>query len=159
MTVRRASPMPRFAVHVKPVTNGEADYRSRDVAALVPIVDPADRARVDPGPVQTALGLTPSQAEIAILLAEGRTPRRLAAATGRRYGAVRTHLKQLYARLGVTRQPGVVPLVLALTTRPAPREQGVRASAGDRVTGTRATSRRGASDPVRARSGADTAVP
>ena len=80
MTVRRPSLLPRLAVHVKPVTNGEPDYRSRQVAALVLIVDPADRARVDPGLVEAALGLTPAQAAIAVLLAEGLAPRRIAAA-------------------------------------------------------------------------------
>ena len=159
MTVRRPSLSPRLAVHVKPVTDGEADYRSRQVAALVLIVDPVDRARVDPALVQAALGLTPAQAGIAVLLAEGRTPREIAAATGRRYGTVRTHLKQIHARLGVSRQLDVVQLVLALSSLPAPREQGVRASDGDRAAGTRSTSRRCGSDPVRARAGADTAVP
>ncbi len=159
MTVRRPSLLPRLAVHVKPVTNAEADYRSRQVAALVLIVDPVDRARVDPALVQAALGLTPAQAGIAVLLAQARTPREIAAATGRRYGTVRSHLKQIHARLGVARQLDVVQLVLALSTLPAPREQGERASAGDRVTGTRSTSRRGGSDPVRAQAGADTAVP
>ena len=159
MTVRRPSLLPRFAVHVKPVTNGEADYRSRQVAALVLIVDPVERARVDPALVEAALGLTPAQAGIAVLLAQARTPRQTAAATGRRYGTVRTHLKQIYARLGVARQLDVVPLVLALSTLPAPGEQGVRPSDGVRVAGTRSTSRRGGSDPVRARSGAETAVP
>ena len=121
MTVRRPSLLPRLVVHVKPVTNGEADYRSRGVAALALIVDPADRARVDPALVEAALGLTPAQAGIAVLLAEGRTPRRIAADTGRRYSTVRTHLKHIYARLGVSRQIEVVPLVLALSTLPAPR--------------------------------------
>ena len=137
MTVRRPSLQPGLVVHVTPVTNGKADCRARRVAALVMVVDPVDRARVDPGLVQAALGLTPAQAAIAVLLAEGRTPRRIAAATGRRYGTVRTHLKHIYARLGVSRQLGVAQLVLALSTLPAPREQDVRASPGDGGAGTR----------------------
>ena len=66
------------------------------------------------------LGLTPAQAAIAVLLAEGRTPRQIAAATGRRYSTVRTHLKHIYARLGVSRQLGVAQLVLALSNLPVP---------------------------------------
>ncbi len=124
MTVQRPSLLPKLAVHVKPLTNGEADYRSRQVAALVLVVDPVDRARIDPSLVQAALGLTPAQATIAALLAEGRTPRQIAMATGRRYSTVRTHLKHIYARLGVSRQLAVAQLVLALSTLPAPRDQG-----------------------------------
>ena len=105
--------------HRKPVTNGEAHHRSREVAALVLVVDPVDRARVDPALVQAALGLTPAQAAVAVLLAEGRTPRQIAAATGRRYSTVRTHLKHIYIRLGVARQLAVAQLVLALSTLPA----------------------------------------
>ena len=122
MTVRRPSLLPGLVVHVTPVTDGETGDRPRRVAALVLIVDPADRTRVDPGLVQAALGLTPAQAAIAVLLAEGRTPRQIAAATGRRYSTVRAHLKHIYARLEVSRQLAVAQLVLALSNLPAPRE-------------------------------------
>ena len=159
MAVRRPSLLPRLAAHVTPVTNGEADYRTRRVAALVMVVDPVDRARVDPGLVQAALGLTPAQAAIAVLLAEGRTPRRIAAAAGCRYGTVRAHLKDIYARLGVSRQIEVVQLVLALSHLPAPRERDARASPGDRAAGTRVASRRRGSGPGRAPSGTRSRVP
>ena len=45
--------------------------------------------RVDQGFVEAVLGLTPAEAEIAVLLAEGRTVRQIAEATGRGYGTVR----------------------------------------------------------------------
>ena len=51
------------------------------------------------------------------------TPRQIAPVTGRRYGTVRTHLKHIYAGLGVSRQFEVAQLVLALSTLPAPRDQ------------------------------------
>ena len=119
MTVRRPSLLPRFAVHVKPVASRE-DYRSRHVAALLLIVDPVDRARSDPGLVASALGLTPAESQIAVLLAEGRTLPQIAAATGRGYGTVRSHLKHIFAKLGVTRQVELARLVLALSNLPAP---------------------------------------
>ena len=94
MMVRRPSLLPRFALHVRPVADREADHRPRDVAVLVLIVDPVARVRIDPGLVQATLGLTPTEAEIAVLIAEGRTSRQVATATGRGYSTVRSHLKQ-----------------------------------------------------------------
>ena len=98
MMVRRTSLVARLALHVKPVTNREEDYRSREVAALVLIVDPLDRARIDPGLVEAVLGLTPAEAQIAVLLAEGRTARQIAAATGRGYNRPFVDLGGAYTR-------------------------------------------------------------
>ena len=124
MMVRRPSLLPGYVLHVKPVTNGEDGgdgHRARNVAALVLVVDPAARARVDPALVQEALGLTPAQAGIAVLLAEGLTTRQVAATTGRSGATVRTHVKHIHARLGVSRRIEVAQLVLALASLPAPR--------------------------------------
>ena len=118
MTVRRPSLLPRLALHVKPVAIREVDYRSRSVAALVLIVDPMDRVGVEPEFAQEVLGLTPTEAEIAIQLAQGRTPRQIAAATGRGYSTVRTHLKHIFSKLGVSRQFEVAQIVFALSSLP-----------------------------------------
>ena len=122
MMVRRPSLLPRFALHVKPVGSREVDYRSRRVAALVLVVDPVERARIDPGLVQAVLGLTPAETEVAVLLAEGRTMRQIAATTGRGYSTVRTHLKHIFGKLGVSRQIEVAQLVLALSSLPVSRD-------------------------------------
>ena len=122
MMVRRQSLLPPVAVHVKPVTSGEVDYRSREVAALVLIVDPASRARVDPRLMRTMLDLTPAESEIASLLAAGRTLRQIAATTGREYSTVRTHLKHVFVKLGVSRQSEVTQLVLSLSGLSVSRE-------------------------------------
>ena len=122
MMVRRSALLPRFALHVTPVTNPESDHRSRHVAALVLIVDPVARARIDPGLVEAVLGLSPAETEIAVLLAEGRTTRQISAVTGRAYDTVRTHLKHIYAKLRVSRQFEVAQLVLALASLPVSRD-------------------------------------
>ena len=124
MTVRRMPPMPGFALHVKPVVGREVDYRSRHVAALVLIADPVSRARIDPDVVEAVLGLTPTETRIALLLAEGRTLRQIAASTGRGYSTVRTHLKHMFAKLGVSRQFEVAQAVLALSGLPEDRRLG-----------------------------------
>ncbi|MYD96401.1 MAG: helix-turn-helix transcriptional regulator [Gammaproteobacteria bacterium] len=121
MMVRRRPPMPGFALHVKPVVGREADYRSRHVAALVLIADPLSRARIEPGVVAAELGLTPTETQIALLLAEGLTLRQIAASTGRGYSTVRSHLKQIFAKLGCSRQFEVAQAVLALSDLPGAR--------------------------------------
>ena len=122
MMLKRPMLRPKLALHVKPVANRELDCRSRRVAALVLIVDPMERTRIAPGFVQAALGLSPTEAEIAVLLAEGRTTREIAVTTGRGYSTVRTHLKHIFAKLGVSRQLDVVQLVVALSSLPVPRK-------------------------------------
>ena len=122
MTVRRSQPQPGYALHVMPVTDREDDYRPRDAAALVLIVDPVVRARIGADVVEAVLGLTPAEAEIAVLLAQGRTPRQMAVTTGRRYNTVRTHLKHIFAKLGVSRQLEVAQAVIALSGLPSDRD-------------------------------------
>ena len=122
MLLRRRSSLPRLALHVKPVAHREVDYRTRRVAALVLLADPVRRARVEPELVEAVLGLTPTQTEIAVLLAEGRTLREIAAATGREYNTVRAHLKQMFAKVGVSRQFEVAQAVLSLSSLPKSRD-------------------------------------
>ena len=122
MMVRRTSRLPSLALHVKPVAKREAEYRAGSVAALVVIVDPASRARIQPGLLREAFGLTPSETEIAVLLAEGLTLRQIAATTNRGYGTVRGHLKNIFAKLGISRQFELMQLVLALSSLPAARD-------------------------------------
>ena len=104
----------RLVVHVSPVREGETGLRSRRVAALVLVVDPGRWARVDPELVAGALGLTPAESRIAVLLAEGRSIGDIAAATGRGTGTVRWHVKRIFTRHGLTRQVELVRLVLSL---------------------------------------------
>ena len=121
MTLRRPSLLPRLILHVTPVTNRETGYRSQRVAALVLVVDPMDRLRIDPALVQSVLGLSPTETEIAVLLAQGRTLRQIAHMTGRGYNTVRTHLTHTFSKLGVSRQFEVAQLVLALASLPTQR--------------------------------------
>lgn len=121
MAVRRSS-LPGLGLHVKPLGYRGLDDRSGRAAALVLIVDPAKRVRIRPALIEAALGLTPTEAAIAMQLAEGRTLRQIAAATGRGYNTVRTHLRHICIKLTCSRQFDVVQAVRALSSLPASRD-------------------------------------
>ena len=120
MVVRRSLPAPRLALHVIPTNEGHTDWRPRRVAAVVLVVDPASRASIDPDVVAAALGLTPAESRVAVLLAEGNTIRGIAIATGRSQDAVRWHLKHIFRKRGISRQVELVKLVLSLADVPRP---------------------------------------
>ena len=114
MVLQRASGGLPFVVHVKPVPISQMDFGAQRVAALVLIVEPGKQALIDPGVMAETLGLTQAESQVAVWVAEGRTVREIAAATGRTDAAVRYHLHQISQKLGVSRQADLVRLVLSL---------------------------------------------
>ena len=119
--VRRASAMP-LLIHVNPVVWQESDLRLWPVAALVLVVDPESRIRIDSHMVADALGLTKMESHVAVLLAEGRSVAQIAAAFGRKESTIRTHVKHMFAKHGLSRQVDLVRLVLALAGVPESRD-------------------------------------
>ena len=63
------------------------------------------------------LGLTPMENRVAALPAEGKTVGEIASATGRRVNTIRTHVRHIFTKLGITRQVDLV----RLSTAGAPR--------------------------------------
>ncbi len=118
MTIRRPLLPSRLELHVHPVGVPQADFGERRVAALVLVVDPASRLRIDPVRVAALLGLTPSEGRVAALLAEGRAVREIAAATGFKESYVRWLLKQVYKKQGLSGQIALVQRVLAACALP-----------------------------------------
>ena len=115
MMVHRPSVLLPLVVHVKPVRLPQPDYGARQVAALVLIVEPGRRHRLDPVLVGAALGLTPRESQVAAWLAEGRGVEEMARATGHTNGAIYWHLKQIYQKHHISRQADLVRLVLSIT--------------------------------------------
>lgn len=112
MPVRRPG-LPPLVLHLAPLAAGrDADFAAVGCAAMVLIVDPLDRPRVDPASLAEALDLTPTEARVAAALASGGTVQSIAAASHRSEAVVRWHLKQMTARLGVFGQTDLVRLVL-----------------------------------------------
>ena len=111
-------------LHAIPVEDAEMSFRSLRVAALLLIIDidPKRQVRIEPDLVAATLGLTPAESVVAALLAEGRTIREIARATGREEETVRWHKKHVFSKLGVSREVDLVRLVLSVADIPRARE-------------------------------------
>ena len=114
MTLHRAADPVPLVVHLMPIGRPETAACAWPVAALVLVVDPAHRPRLDPVLVAAGLGLTPMESRVAVLLTEGKSLREVATATGRKDTTIRWHLRQIFAKCGIGRQAELVRLVLSL---------------------------------------------
>ena len=113
ITIERPLLRSRLALHVHPVDAAQDDFGARRTAALVLVVDPGRRARIDAGRLAALLDLTRSEARVSALLAEGRSVREIAAAAGYKESYVRWLLKQVYGKLGLSGQVALVQRILA----------------------------------------------
>ena len=118
MMVSRNHSAARLVLHVSPINEGDTRVRASRVGALVLVVDPENRSRVNADHVAAALGLTPAESRVATMLAEGKTIRDIAVVTGRRPATVKWHVKQVFSKVGVARQADLVRLVLSLRNVP-----------------------------------------
>ncbi|MYA41907.1 MAG: hypothetical protein F4Z31_09185 [Gemmatimonadetes bacterium] len=114
MTVGRSHGRTRLAVHVTPLARHEWDFSHRGAAALVLVVDPESPSRIDAGIVAEALGLTPAESRLAVMLATGHSLRDIAERSGRSYGTVRWHLQRILHKQDVSRQADLVRRILSL---------------------------------------------
>ena len=118
LTMRSKSDAAGLGLHVSPVIGVQAEFGVRRVAALLLVVDPAKRPRIEARWVVEALGLTPAEGRVAALLAEGRSVRDIAAAAGHRESYVRALLRIIYKKQGLSGQVDLVRRVLALEGLP-----------------------------------------
>ena len=119
MLVSRPRTRLRLEMHVSPVDPGRPEERSSLLGALVLVVDPTRRSRaIHADRVGAILGLTPAESHVAVSLARGKTIRNIAAATGRSATTIRWHLRQVFGKLGVSRQAELVLLVRSLEDSP-----------------------------------------
>ena len=70
---------------------------------------------LSPSVSQGTIWLTPMESRVAVWLAEGKSVRDMAEATGRTQGSIYWHLKQIYQKQPVSRQADLVRLVLSST--------------------------------------------
>lgn len=121
MVIERLWPLSRLMLHITPVTVHAIDFGIPRISALVLIVDPETKPSVDPDLVAATLGLTRAESRVAAALVEGRGVRDIAAATCRAESSVRWLIKQMHAKLGISRQADLVRIVCSITRVPQPR--------------------------------------
>ena len=109
-SVGRPGALPPLVLHVNPVSPETVSCKALPVAALVLVVDPAVRAAIDPALLEAALDLTRMEARVAVLLAQGMSVPEIAAATGRKTSTIRSHVKHMFAKHGLSRRAELVRL-------------------------------------------------
>ena len=85
-------------------------------AAITFIADGAQEVHVDPVLLQSAYGLTPAEARVAVTLLESSSAQEAASKLSTSLNTVNTQVKQIYAKLGVDTRPRFVKLMLGLAT-------------------------------------------
>ena len=123
MTARGTSSSTKLILHVSPVGAESRSRRTRRVAALVLAVDPGNAVRLDPHLVAQALGLTPTESRLAIMLAAGHSVAEIAEATGRKKKTVHWHLQHIFRKLGLARQAELVRYLSSLQVLPGSRHR------------------------------------
>lgn len=83
-------------------------------SAIIFIADGAEDAEVDPSLLQSAYGLTPAEAKVAITLLKSDSALEVAKILGTSPNTVNTQIKHVYAKLGVDTRARFVKLMLGL---------------------------------------------
>ena len=118
MIMRRLGALPPLVLHVNPVGPQETDYPFSPVAALMLIRDPATGTDIDPAVVAAAFDLTEMESRVAVQLAQGMTVHEIAAAMGRKESTIRSHVKHIFVKHGLSRQAELIRLVRSLVGAP-----------------------------------------
>ena len=112
MQIPRGDSLPELGLVVKAVpSGGGAQGRAIPSAALF-ISDPLQAAEPPQQVISRLFGFTPAEASLAMLLANGLTLDEASAELGVSRNTARTHLRAVFAKTGVTRQTGLVRLIL-----------------------------------------------
>ena len=114
-TVSRRLRPRRLVLHVTPLPHTPSGSRGGGVAALALLVDPWVRAPADPGLVAEVFQLTPSEAQVASLIAQGYSLEEIAGRTGKRHATVRWHLKNVYNKQVAPNRAELTRLVQSLS--------------------------------------------
>ena len=122
MTVGCSSAAPRVTLHVMPASVYPLGYELWRVAAIALLIEPEARSHINADLVTAVLGLTPAEGRVAALLAAGHTVPNVALETGTKVSSVRSHMKRIYSKRGISRQADLIRLVLSIAEPRKPRK-------------------------------------
>jgi DNA-binding CsgD family transcriptional regulator/PAS domain-containing protein len=97
---------------IRPVPENQWAEAEAVPSAVIFVSDPQAQAEAPLQVIKQLFGFTPAEASLAMLMANGMTLDDAADAMGVSRNTVRTHLRSVFAKTGVTRQPMLVSLIL-----------------------------------------------
>jgi DNA-binding CsgD family transcriptional regulator len=112
MAISRPSGKRAFPVLIAPLLEGEPGDAAEDAVASVLFGDPDAKRAISPDLLQTFYDLTPAEAELVGLLAEGVSLEEAAKRRGVTINTVRSQLKNVFAKTDTNRQGELIRLVL-----------------------------------------------
>ena len=113
MALERPSGRSRLAVTVCRLPLASRFLGSRRRAAAIYLTDPERRFELDSGKLRQLYKLTPAEARLAALLAQGLRLEDAATELGVSLNTVRTHLKRIFSKTETDRQAELVRLILS----------------------------------------------
>lgn len=113
LAIPRPSGLRSFPVLVTPILGRSPDSTMADAAAVLFISDPEFRDVALTTVLTDVYGLTPAEAELAQLLAQGRSLEEAAGIRGVTLNTARSQLKQVFAKTETNRQGELLQLVLS----------------------------------------------
>ncbi len=107
---------PPYAISVRPAPQSRMMFGSFQPAVCVMVAETYSERRPEPNHLTTFLGLSPREAQLACLLAEGLCPALAAAKLGIKRNTAASYLHHIYQKTGTDGQSGLVALVLRTTS-------------------------------------------
>ena len=116
MSITRPSGLAKYGVAIRSVPLSEWSEGRHRPAVMVFLRDPEHKSQASPDVIQSLFELTPAEAALALLLADGMTLEEAADDLNIRKNTARAHLRSIFSKTGVTRQTALVRLLLGSIT-------------------------------------------
>jgi DNA-binding CsgD family transcriptional regulator len=113
----RPSGKPPYVIRVMPVGTRHPLLDRCPATSAIVFIDTAEGQRLRPALLTAWFGLTPKEAQLAVLLAEGNDLRASSARMNVKLETVRTHLQSLFAKTHTRRQAELVSVLLRTAWR------------------------------------------